>query len=59
METRDAGSAKDTAGRFVPVQRLPYRSPALVEFGNVSKLTENGAGSGGDGGAAGMSMNCL
>lgn len=36
MESSGTAS-KDNAGRFV---RLPYRSPVLIEYGSVSKLTE-------------------
>lgn len=40
--------------------RLPYESPHLVEYGSVAKLTQSGAGSGGDGGPeANMMMVCL
>jgi len=59
MERLEIRASKDNAG-FVSAQRLPYRSPALVEYGNVSKLTQGQTGTGSDGGAAGMSlMMCL
>ena len=44
IENLDARLLEHNAGPIVPVQLLPYRSPALVEYGNVSKLTE-GTGS--------------
>jgi len=40
-------------------KRRPYREPALVEYGSISKLTQNGSGSGADGGSAGMNMVCI
>jgi hypothetical protein len=36
-----------------------YTSPRLTHYGAVSKLTQNGNGTGTDGGPAGMNMNCL
>jgi len=56
MENREIDPKKTEIGRFVPVQRLPYRSLALVEYGNVAKLTQRGGGSG-DG--AGRKLSCL
>jgi hypothetical protein len=43
----------------INTQKRPYSRPSLVEYGSVSKLTQTGAGSGTDGGTAGMSMMCL
>ena len=40
METPGTSTPKNSEGQFVSVQRLPYRSPALIEYGSVSKLTE-------------------
>ena len=40
MENPESGTPKHDAGRFVSLQRLPYNSPALIEYGKVSKLTE-------------------
>jgi len=58
MDNRDGDAQKLTAGRFVPAQRLSYRSPVLVEYGNVAKLTEGATGSMAD--AFSMSgMMCL
>jgi len=42
-----------------PASKKPYAAPKLVAYGTVSKLTQTGAGSGTDGGTAGMSMMCL
>ena len=40
--------------------RKPYSPPTLVEYGNIAKLTQSGAGSAGDGGTLGsMMMMCL
>jgi hypothetical protein len=36
-----------------------YAPPRLVEYGNIAKLTQTGAGTGTDGGSAGMQMMCL
>src|SRR3569833_876651 len=40
------------------VEKRPYSSPTLREYGPVSKLTMTGNGTGGDGGSAGMQMAC-
>jgi hypothetical protein len=43
-----------------PAKKKPYATPKLVAFGTVSKLTQNGAGSGADGGVPGyMARMCL
>lgn len=49
METPGTSTPKNSEGQFVSVQRLPYRSPALIEYGSVSKLTEGATGTTGDG----------
>lgn len=49
MEAPKISISESNAGRTASTERLPYRSPALVEYGNVSKLTEGGAGSKADG----------
>jgi len=41
------------------VPKRTYASPKLTEYGNVSKLTQGGQGSGADGSLPGMSMMCL
>lgn len=42
------------------VPKREYSKPALVEYGPVSKLIQNGQGPGADGGVnAGMMMPCL
>ena len=38
-----------------PVRR-PYKSPTLVEYGNIAKLTQTAFGSGADGGMMGNMM---
>jgi hypothetical protein len=45
MESRETNAREQAAEGLAPVQLLPYRSPSLVEYGNVSKLTEGGHGS--------------
>jgi hypothetical protein len=43
-----------------PAPKKPYTAPKLVVYGTVSKLTQFSAGSGNDGGPAGMNlMTCL
>lgn len=43
-----------------PSIKKTYVSPNLLEYGNIAKLTQNGQGSGNDGGVnAGMMMVCL
>ena len=60
METPGTSTPKNTEGQFVSVQRLPYRSPALIEYGSVSKLTEGTAsGTVPDGNPSGMRNPCL
>ena len=56
MEDRETNAREHAAERFVPVQRLPYRSPTLVEYGNVSKLTEGATGSRPDFSSMGVGM---
>lgn len=58
MENAGNGTPKNSEGQFLSVQRLPYRSPALIEYGSVSKLTE-GTGSGASDGNPGSMMPCL
>lgn len=36
--------------------RRPYKSPTLVEYGNIAKLTQTAFGSGADGGMMGNMM---
>ena len=55
MENPGTSTPKNSEGQFVSVQRLPYRSPALIEYGSVSKLTE-GSGSGTSDGDPGTMM---
>ena len=57
MTDPEKGTQEHTVRQSLPAHRLPYRSPVLLEYGNVSKLTEAGGGSMFD--AAGMAMNCL
>jgi hypothetical protein len=49
METPGTSTPKNSEGQFASVQRLPYLSPALIEYGSVSKLTEGATGTGADG----------
>ena len=59
VETLKSGTPKDDAGRFVSVQRLPYKTPVLIEYGKVSKLTEAAGSRNGDAGQNMMSAPCL
>jgi hypothetical protein len=45
VENRKSEVPEPAIGPLLPAERLPYRSPALVEYGNVSKLTEGSTGS--------------
>jgi hypothetical protein len=56
MKDRETNAREHAAERLVPVQRLPYRSPTLVEYGNVSKLTEGATGSRPDSNSMGTGM---
>ena len=41
-------------------KKLAYKKPVLVAYGHIAKLTQNGTGSGIDGGVGGvMAMMCL
>lgn len=43
MQIGETDSKEQNSPQTVRAQRLPYRSPALVEYGQVSKLTQGGA----------------
>ena len=49
-----ANLGKDTGGG-----KKVYAPPVLKDHGSVAKLTQNGQGSGVDGGSAGMRMMCV
>ena len=49
MQIGETDSKEQNSPQTVTAQRLPYRSPALVEYGQVSKLTQGGASTGVDG----------
>jgi len=36
-----------------------YTPPSLLEYGNIAKLTQGGAGTGSDGSTGSMMMMCL
>jgi hypothetical protein len=59
MESLKSGTPKDDAGRSVSVLRLPYKSPVLIEYGNVSKLTGSAGSANGDAGQNMMMPPCL
>jgi hypothetical protein len=42
MDERDGDTRRDEDPSAAPVKRLPYTAPALVEYGNVAKLTQAG-----------------
>jgi hypothetical protein len=54
MSNQEATSEKREKGQSSPTGRLPYRRPALVEYGSVAKLTEGSIGSRPDSSALGM-----
>lgn len=54
MSNQEANTEKRENGRPSPTGRLPYRRPALVEYGSVAKLTEGNHGSRADNSALGM-----
>ena len=43
MQIGETDSKAQSCLQTVTAQLLPYRSPALVEYGQVSKLTQGGA----------------
>jgi hypothetical protein len=45
MAGRETETQKQVSGQSPQPLRLPYRSPALIEYGTVSKLTEGNIGS--------------
>jgi len=53
MSNEEATTEKRENGRPSPTGRLPYRRPALVEYGSVAKLTEGNIGSMADSSALG------
>lgn len=55
LQGTQAASTKKPGGQA----RKAYLAPRLVEYGSIAKLTQNGNGSGADGGSAGMRMVCL
>jgi len=54
MADRDTSTQEQATGQSPRPLRLPYRSPALIEYGSVSKLTEGNIGSRPDNSALGM-----
>jgi hypothetical protein len=57
LENLERCAPRNDSTRVVSVQRLPYRSPALTEYGSVSKLTESAGSMNGDTGQ--NMMPCL
>ena len=54
MADRDTNTQEQATGQSSRPVRLPYQSPALIEYGSVSKLTEGNVGSRPDNSALGM-----
>ena len=54
MADRETTKQEQVSGQSSRPLRLPYRSPALIEYGSVSKLTEGSIGSRPDASALGM-----
>ena len=59
MSNQEATTEKCENGQSSPAGRLPYRRPALVEYGSIAKLTEGSHGSSADNSALGSMMMCL
>jgi len=57
MADREINKQEQVSGQSSPPLRLPYRSPVLIEYGSVSKLTEGSIGSRPD--ASALGMQCL
>ncbi len=49
----------DSAAKSGAPSKKQYGEPALVAYGSISKLTQDGEGSGFDAGPAGMTRQCL
>jgi hypothetical protein len=45
MGDRETNTHEQASGQSSRPLRLPYRSPVLIEYGSVSKLTEGAVGS--------------
>jgi hypothetical protein len=61
VKDQERSAGEHVAAQTSPARRLLYRSPALVEYGNVSKLTEGANGSIPDSNSMGTGMmgHCL
>ena len=53
MADRETNRQEQVSGQSSRPLRLPYRSPALIEYGSVSKLTKGNIGSMADSSALG------
>ena len=53
MADRETNKQEQVSGQSSRPLRLPYRSPALIEYGSVSKLTEGHLGTRPDNSALG------
>jgi hypothetical protein len=54
MADRETKTQEQATGQSTRPVRLPYRSPTLIEYGSVSKLTEGNLGSRADNSTLGM-----
>ena len=54
MADRETNRQEQVSEQSSRPLRLPYRTPALIEYGSVSKLTEGSVGSRADSSALGM-----
>jgi len=59
MSNQEATTEKRENEQSSAAGRLPYRRPALVEYGSIAKLTEGSFGSHADNSALGSMMGCL
>lgn len=55
LREKEATAATGPGGQV----KKAYVAPSLVEYGSIEKLTQNGNGTGADGGSVGMQMVCL
>jgi hypothetical protein len=59
VEKQDPHSSEHDSSPAVPERRSTYVTPALVEYGKVSKLTEGTASAGNDSGPMTKNRMCL
>jgi hypothetical protein len=55
----DASQPREASDAGKGRRRRPYRSPTLISYGSVAKLTQGTLTAGNDGAMGGMMMTCL